>query len=428
MVVTLTDPFWRQTAQPAPPARSLEGDISCDVAIVGGGFTGLRAALRLAEDGTDVVVLEAGEVGHGASGRSGGQVNPMLPLKEPNDLRMAVGTRYFERMTEVALGSADALFDLARQYQIPCEARQQGWIRVNHCEAARRSAEAAASLWNAHGAAFEVLGADETARLTGTQGFASSILAPAGGAVQPLALVRGLARVAEAAGARIFSRARATALQRDGEKWTLTVAGHRISARSVILATNGYTDDLMPDLKRSVLPLYPIQMATDPLADDQIGPILREGHTISDTRRLIMYARREPGGQMVFGGIGFRKPWGGVGGFNWMQKDVARLFPTLKDVAWRYRWGGHIALTPERVPHLHEPGPGLLAGLGYNGRGVAMSLVMGRVLAERALGRSPEDLPFPVSSIRPFAFRKIQVWGAGLAMSWLRLRDQMEIG
>ena len=206
----------------------------------------------------------------------------------------------------------------------------------------------------------------------------------------------------------------------------MTANGHRVTAETVIAATNGYTDGLIPGLRSSVMPLVSIQMGTDPLPDDQIGPILPGGHTISDTRRLIMYGRREPGNQMLFGAIGFRRLNGDIGGINWMIRDAAKVFPTLQGVKWRYFWGGQIALTPGRVPHLHEPEPGLLAGLGYNGRGVAMSLVMGRVLAQRALGAAPETLPFPVSAIRPFAFRNTQLIGAGLAMSWLRLLDQSE--
>ena len=426
MAETFT-PFWTETAPSAPAPVALEDDHACDVAIVGGGFTGLRAGLALAEQGLSVSVFEAGQVGHGASGRSGGQVNPMLPVRFPQDLRAAVGDTFFEKLAQVSLASADELFALVRRYQIPCDARQNGWIRTNHCEAARRMSEEAARAWNEHGAGFSFLGGADVARLTGARGYDSAVLSPKGGAVQPLALVRGLARVAQGAGARIFSNAPVTSLRRENRNWTFRSCGFRVSANAVVIATNGYSGDLVPGLKRSVLPLFPIQIATDTLQAHQIGPILAQGHTISDTRRLIMYARREPDDQMVFGAIGYRTPWGGAGGFRWMYKDVTRLFPSLRGVRWRYRWGGQIALTPDRVPHLHEPQPGLFAGLGYNGRGVAMSLVMGRVLAERVLGEAPANLPFPTSPIQSYPYRNVQFLGAGPAMAWLRLRDQFEM-
>jgi glycine/D-amino acid oxidase-like deaminating enzyme len=286
------DIFWHVTAQDAAPARPLEGDLRCDVAIVGGGFTGLRAALHLAEAGTSVAVFEAGDVGCGASGRSGGQVNPMLPVAAPDELRQAVGPKYFERMAQTALQSADDLFAFIRAYRIRCDARQNGWIRVDHCAKERQVARRNARLWNAHGADFTFLEREDVTRLTGAEGYRTGMLAARGGAVQPLSLLRGLDRAARAAGAQVYSHAPVSALTRKHGRWHLSVAGHRVEAEQVIIATNGYSDSLVPGLKGSVLPLLSIQMATGPLEDRDIGTILPEGHTISDTRRLIMYARR----------------------------------------------------------------------------------------------------------------------------------------
>ena len=420
------DALWRVTAPDAAPAQRLEGDLHLDVAVVGGGFTGLRAALALAEAGSKVAVFEAGDVGFGASGRNGGQVNPMLPVAQPDDLYRAVGPRYFEKMAQTSLKSADDLFDLIRAYQIQCDARQKGWIRVDHCAAARDVSRRNAKLWNKHGAGFEFLERADVERLTGARGYATGTLSARGGAVQPMSLVRGLDRVARSAGAQVYSFSPVSGMKRRDGKWDLSVAGHAATAPVVIVATNGYSDGLVKGLKGSVLPLISTQMATDPLSEEQIGPILPEGHTISDTRRMIMYARREPGGQMCFGGIGYRMPQGGIGGFHWCLKDAPRTFPSLKGATWRYKWGGHIALTPDRVPHLHEPAPGVIAGLGYNGRGVAMSHVMGRELARRALGTPAAELPFPVTAIAPYRFRLPQVLGAGLAMAVLRMRDEFE--
>ena len=419
-------PLWQVTAPDRPAGKALDDDLVCDVAVVGAGFTGLRAALALAEAGTEVAVFDAGDVGHGAAGRSGGQVNPMLPVARPEDLRRSVGDVYFERMAEVSLASADALFDLVRRYRIDCDARQHGWLRVDHSPAAREQARAAARAWNQFGAGFEFLDGDDVRSMTGSPAYGSATLSPRGGAVQPLALVRGLARAAEAAGVKIYARSAVRDLKRVDQRWTMAAAGHRVVADSVLLATNGYTDRLLPGLRRSVLPLTAIQIATDPLSPDEVGPVLPGGQTISDTRRLIMYARREPQDRVVFGGIGYRRPFGGTGGFHWLYRDAARIFPSIRRKSWRYRWGGRIALTDDRLPHLHEPAPGLLAGLGYNGRGVAMALVMGRVLADRVHGVDPSALPFPPTPLRPLPFRDTQFLGAGAAMAYLRLRDNLE--
>ncbi|MCX7566643.1 FAD-binding oxidoreductase [Sulfitobacter sp. F26169L] len=420
------DIFWQQTAPDGAQAQRLEGDASYDVAVVGAGFTGLNAALHLAEAGVKVAVFDAGPVAHGASGRSGGQVNPMLPAKKPQELRRAVGDRYFERMAETSFRSADDVFDLVRKYQIRCEARQHGWIRAQHCDSARREANANAHLWNEAGAGFEFVDADEVTRLSGAVGYVGGVIAPKGGAIQPLALTRGLEVAARAIGADVFSFSPVKALERKEGRWHLRIGDHRVDAEQVIFATNGYTDGLLKGLRGSVLPLTPLQMAAEGLDDSEIGPLLPQGHTISDTRRLIMYCRREPGGQFLFGSTGYRKPLGGIGGFSWMLEDAVRIFPSLKNAKWKYRWGGRIALTSDGVPHLHAPQPGLIAGLGYNGRGVAMSHVMGREMARMALGVDPSQIPIPVTKIPRYKFRTPQVLGAGLAMAAMRWRDQRE--
>ncbi len=418
--------LWKVTAPDRPAGSPLDEDLRCDVAVVGAGFTGLRAAIALAEAGSHVAVLDGGDVGYGASGRSGGQVNPMLPVARPEDLRAAVGDTYFERMAQVSLGSADELFELVRKYKIDCDARQHGWLRTDHSPAAREQARAGARAWNKFGAGFEFLEAEDTQRLSGSPAYQSATLSPRGGAVQPLALVRGLAGVAESLGVKIYARSAVRNLERHDQRWNMTAAGHRITADRVLLATNGYTDNLFKGLKRSILPLNPIQIATDPLGDDEIDPVLPGGHTISDTRRLIMYARREPDNRMVFGGIGYRKPFGGTARFNALLRDARRIFPSIRPENWRYRWSGQIAITDDRIPHFHEPAPGLVAGLGYNGRGVAMSLVMGRVLAERLLGAAPESLPLPVLPVRPAAFRNLQLAGASIGISAMAVRDRFE--
>ena len=325
-----TATLWEGTAGPGGHLSEEAVDADCDVAIVGAGFTGLRTALSLAERGSRAIVLDTEDVGWGASGRNGGQVNPMLPVKRPEDLRKAVGDRYFEHLTAVSLDSADELFDLVRRHGIDCDARQNGWLRVDHCPAARNEARTAAEAWNAFGAGFEFVDGDDLRRLSGSPAYRSGVLSPRGGAVQPLSLARGIAGAARKAGARIFRKAQVTAVERAGRDWLLRIGSRTVRAQFVVLGTNGYTDGLLPGLARSILPVYPVQIASDALSDDQIGAILPDGHTVSDTRRMIMYARRGPGNRMVFGGIGFRKPFGGLGGRGWLLQDVARVFPSLR--------------------------------------------------------------------------------------------------
>ncbi len=420
------DSLWVETAARADPNPPLEGDVSADVVVTGAGYTGLRAALELAEAGSRVRVLEAADVGWGASGRNGGQVNPLLPFNAPDKLRKLLGANCFERITDASLNSANELFALINKYRIDCQPRRQGWLRVNHSPRAHRESLATMRGWNELGAGMVAVEDDELRRMSGTSAYRTGVVTPGGGSVQPLSLARGLAQAAKTAGAQIHGQSAVTALKKTSAGWVVETATAKVTCEWVVLATNGYTDGLLKGLSGSVIPLVPIQIATDPLAEDQISTILPEGHTISDTRRIIMYARREPDNRMVFGGLGRYGPNGEIGGFDWLAQDAARVFPCLKGVHWRFRWGGQIALTADRLPHLHEPEKGLIAGLGYNGRGVAMSHVMGRVLAERVLGAQPDTLPFPTTRIEKIPFRGIQMMGKGIAVGGMRLLDRLE--
>ena len=427
--LTSSDPMralWAHTAPAAAPNPPLVGDTTADVTIIGAGFTGLRAALFLAEAGANVTVLDAGDVAYGASGRSGGQVNPMLPFNGPKELQKRLGATYFERLTETSLNSADALFELIKTYQIDCQARQKGWLRVCHNARALAKARIGLAEWNKYGADMHVVTGDELTAMSGTRAYASGVITPKGGAVQPRSLTLGLAAVAKGRGAVIHGQSAVTDLTRVDSKWVARTAGGSVTSDWVIVATNGYSDRLIPKLAPSIIPLTPIQIATAPLPPEVIDSILPQGHTISDSRRVIMYARREPDNRMVYGGCGHLKRDGQIGGFDWLQRDAERVFPQLRGVTWSHRWGGRIALTEDHLPHLHEPKPGLLVGLGYNGRGVAMAHVMGRVLAERVLGADPGALAFPTTQVKPMAFRRIKGTGLGTAIWFMRLLDYLE--
>ena len=419
------DSLWAATAGPAPETPPLSGQRRADVAIVGGGFTGLRAALALAEAGSDTVVLEAAETGWGASGRTGGQVNPILPENTPETVAALIGAAAAEKLCRVAMDSADELFALIQRYGIHCDARQEGWLRVAHCRSAARTWARQCENWIRAGAEIEIVEGERLAALTGSTAFTMGALTRRGGAIQPLAYARGLAEKAIAVGAAVHGSSPAVGLERGERGWTVTTPGGSVVVDTVLLCTNGYTDRLWPGLARSVVPLTAVQVASEPLPDDVRDSILPGGQTLSDTRRTILYGRREPDGQMLLGSVG-QGDAGRAADFERVRREAVRVFPQLAGAKWRYQWGGRVAITQDHLPHLHEPAPGLLAGLGYNGRGVAMANVMGRALAERALGKDATALPFPVTPVRPYPFHGLTGVGIPLAIAWMGFRDRFD--
>lgn len=419
------DSLWAATAGPAPATPPLTGDRRADVVVVGGGFTGLRAAIVLAEAGADTVVVEAAEAGWGASGRNGGQVNPLLPENTPDTVAAMIGAAAAEKLCRLAMDSADELFALIQRLGIHCDPRQEGWLRVAHCRAAARSWTRQCESWIAAGAEIEIIEGDRLAALTGSTAYVMGSLTRRGGAIQPLSFARGLAQKAVAAGAEIYGSTPALGLERDARGWSVTTPDGSVVADTVLLCTNGYTDSLWPGLAGSVVSLTSVQVASEPLPDDVRDSILPGGHTLSDTRRTILYGRREPDGRMVLGSIG-QGDAGTTPDFRRLRREAVRIFPQLAGATWRHEWGGRVAITEDNLPHLHEPAPGLLVGLGYNGRGVAMATVMGRLLAERALGKAASDLPIPTTPVRPYPFGAYTGFGLPLAIAWMGLRDRID--
>jgi glycine/D-amino acid oxidase-like deaminating enzyme len=416
---------WTVGAEPLPEPRPLEGDRRADVAVIGTGYTGLSAALHLAERGAEVVALDAAEPGWGASGRNGGQVIPGLK-HDPDELERHFGVETGRRMWQTAGGAADFVFDLIARHKIACHAQACGWIAAAPHAAALESVRSRTEQWQRRGAAVELLDATRMAEVTGTTAYVGGMLDRRAGAVQPLAFVRGLARAAQQAGAAIHARSAVRRLESTLRGWRVETEGGGVTATTVILATNAYSDDLWPGLRRTVLPVQSYQVATRPLPPEVRRRVLPGGQVVSDLRRILSYFRLDPDGRLLMGGRGPLDDRGDPALFARLEEVARRLFPQIGDAPWEHRWSGRVALTADHLPHLHEPRPGVLAGLGYNGRGIAMATVMGRLLAERALGASHEELGWPVTPIAPIPLHGWRLPAMAAVVRWKRFRDWLD--
>ncbi len=433
MKLPLPDSLWAATANPCPETQQLTGDLTADVAIVGAGFTGLRAALELSQQGVNVIVVDAGQVGWGASGRNGGQVNP-IAHEAPETIQKKwaklygekQATEYTERFTNVYMGAADELFALVKKHNIECSAEQNGWIRSVHGSAAIPAFETMLKGWQDAGADIEALDAAQVEKMSGSPSYGQGWIAKRAGSVQPMSYVRGLAGAALEAGATIYSDTRIETLSQESSQWKLTAATGSITADKVLLCTNGYSDQLMPGLAETVVPVISIQAATQVLTEAQSEAILPQRQTFADTRRVIFYFKKTAENRLVFGSAGVADEIPDAADRARIMKGLQTVYPQFPELKVDYIWGGRIAVTQDHLPHIHQPASGIYAGLGCNGRGVAMSTVMGRLLAEAVMGKADSELPLPVTAMKKYPFHRFHRTGIRLLVPIKELQDGYE--
>jgi len=424
----LPNSYWAATATPGPLTPPLEGDRTTDVCIVGGGFTGLSAALHLGEAGVDTVLLEAAEPGWGASGRNGGQIIPGFKA-ERSELVRRLGEASGERLVTWSGSFVDFTLDLIRKQAIECQAGQPGWIQPAHSHTTMVAFTKRVEEWQARGASVEILGAHETERLLGTGWYKGAVLDRRGGRLHPLSYSRGLARAAQQGGATIHGHSAVQNIMRNGSRWRVKTALGAVVADQVIICTNAYSGmagEFWPALAQSVVPVPSYMIATRPLSSNLLGSILPEGHTAADLKRLTNHFRIEADGRLLFGGRGSLTEGDDRTKSAHVVAKMIELFPQLANTELEYFWSGNVALTMDHVPHLHQLAPGVLAALGCNGRGVGMGTAMGKVLSDLATGRPHQDCPVPITPVRAIPFHRVRLPAMQATVWWKALRDRID--
>ncbi|MEM7427164.1 MAG: FAD-binding oxidoreductase [Pseudomonadota bacterium] len=420
--------LWADTVEEKPDAPPLAGDAECDLAVVGAGFTGLSAALHAAKDGASVIVLEASEPGWGASGRNGGEVLPGLKLL-PDEIVDRLGQEAGERLGSFSETAPDLVFSLIEEYGIKCEATRAGWIRPAHARSAE--AELKENMRQLQARDYDVswLSPDEAAAQLGTDTWHGAILDRRGGTVQPFGYARGLCRAAQQEGVTVHGSTPVREVERHGGGWSVRTGQAIVRARKVLLATNAYTGFHSPELHdrlaRSIMPVASFLVATEPLSDNLRRTILPEGQCFSDSRRFLLYGRKDAAGRMLLGGRGLLREPKGAEDFAHIEQALRTAYPVLEDIQFTHRWSGRLAVTPDYLPHIHEPEPGLLMALGYTGRGVALATAVGMAMGRYAATGDEVHLPLPLTEIKPIPFHSARKLYAGAMFTWYRMLDAL---
>lgn len=416
-----------RTSGDRPAASRFSEDVVADVAIVGGGFVGITAALYLARGGAKVVVLESNQIGWGAAGRNAGQVSAHATKLEPWDVVKIYGDERGARLNEAGAGAPQFVLDLAEEHGIDISAVRGGILSAAHTTEALEKFRKRAEFWQRLGANVELVGRQQVADVLGFGSYLGGVIDRRGIAINPLAFVFGLARAAVAHGATLFENAHVDRLERVGQSWTVGVGQHRVSAEHVLLCTNAYTDTLWPMLRETVIPVRAYQMWTKPLEADQGASILRGISAFNDSQRVTRGARKHLGGELQ---LGVSSPTFGRERAPTQAECIARVrtqFPHLKGVEIDGWWSGWVTRGIGDGWRLHQLAPGLATAIACNGRGVAMGPIMGRELARLVSGTSPQDLLVPLTSPKPIVGHRFMRPFAEVTAKYYGYRDRKEI-
>ncbi|TPL23513.1 FAD-binding oxidoreductase [Mesorhizobium sp. B2-4-9] len=385
--------LWLETASPAPPPVALENAVKADIAIIGGGYTGLNAALRAIERGLHPVVLEAVEIGWGASGRNGGVVSTKFRASL-SDIAAHHGLEAARRMHRIG---HDAMDRVERNIQelglADAGFIQTGNLRCAHNELAQKRlvAEAETARGMFGDASLTILNASAVREETGSADFVGGVLSTHAGIVHPLNYARGLAGAVRTGGGEIFENSVVVARRKDGDRTVLTTARGQVAARHVLIASNGYSDitAATAPVRGTVIPFRSAMIATEPLGADLRVTLMRHCRSYSETRRMMRWFR-PAGDRMLFGGRGAFGREDSASAFQALERALKEMLPQLAGTAITHRWSGLVAMTMDSLPQIGMLDERTGFALGYNGAGIAMSGLMGRRAVDLMLGDRPE--------------------------------------
>ncbi|MDZ7709781.1 MAG: FAD-binding oxidoreductase [Roseovarius sp.] len=420
-------PSWyAATTGALPPFPPLRGAAQADVCVVGAGYTGLSAALHLAEAGLSVVLLEAQRVGFGASGRNGGQLGSGQRM-EQTALERLVGADDAAHLWRLGEEAKALVKGLVARHGIDCHLKPG----VAHaCFTAREMAGEhayAGHLAERYGySEIETLDRDAMHALCPSPAYHGGALDMGAAHLHPLAYALGLARAAQAAGVRIFEGSEVHDIRRGARVRVATDQGH-VEADHLVLACNGYLGGLERRVAARVMPINNFIVATEPLGDEAARVLTRDV-AVADTKFVVNYFRLSHDRRLLFGGgesYGYRFPRDIRAT---VAKPMLEIFPHLADVPLEYAWGGTLAITMKRMPYLARVAPNILSASGYSGHGLGMATLAGRLMAEAVRGDSAgfdclARVPCPAFPGGTMLRSPLLV----LAMSWFTLRDRLGI-
>ena len=412
--------YYEATKKLALVTDPLAGDLATDVAIIGGGITGVSAALHLAERGFGVALLEAEHIAWGASGRNGGQALPGFGASQTK-IKSLVGAQASQKLWDMSMEAVDLLHAQIQRFGIPCDPVRgyfHAAIKPRHVRELQEAQEELAELGAPVGKLLQ--GADLRARLDSKR-YLAMLEDNISGHIHPLNYTLGLGLAAQAAGAKLFSQTRVTAVE-PGKTIRLQTPKGVVSAKFLLVAGGAYLGALMRPIAGYIMPAGTYIMATEPRAD--IAALIPGNEAVCDLNFVLNYFRRSADDRLLFGGRVSYSTLPPPSLAASMLKRARQVFPQLQDARVEYLWGGNVDITRNRAPHFGRLAPNILFTQGFSGHGVALTGLAGKTAAEAIAGQAGRfDVFASIPHARFPGGRRFRVPVLVLATTYFRLRD-----
>ncbi len=414
--------YYEATKRVALRTAPLEGDLSADVAIIGGGITGVSAALHLAARGYKVALLEAEHIGWGASGRNGGQALPGFAAGQ-GKIKALVGAQRAKRLWDMSMEGVALLHEQIARYAIPCDPVRgylHAAIKPRQVRELEETQEELAGLGAPAGRILR--GADLRARLASPK-YLAALEDEVSGHIHPLNYTLGLAAAAQAAGAQLFSQTRVSKVE-PGRTVRVHTPRGVVQAGFLLTAGGAYLGDLMRPLAGYIMPVGTYIMATEPRAD--VREMIPGNEAVADLNFVLDYFRRSADERMLFGGRVSYSTLPPPSLKHSMLQRALRVFPQLAGARVEYLWGGNVDITQNRAPHFGRLADNILFAQGFSGHGVALTGLAGRLVAEVIAGQAERfDVFAAIPHARFPGGRALRVPALLLATTYFRLRDML---